>query len=409
VSAIGCCAQTTLFSCQDGKLLVDDCTAQDGPKCGWNPDSGGYACGFSGADPAGEWPLACDLAPPADVVVDVPLPGTCQRIEFPGCCDGQTVRWCDGMGLHAMDCSANPPPLDKCGWNGSKGYYDCGGSGSDPTGQYPHYCPAVDVDVVSDAGTGPQCKLGTLIAVGCGDVTWEGCCGQGAALYFCEGGKYLCSLECGKLQPPNNVCGWLAAGGYYDCGGQGADPSNEHPETCAGLPVQEDAMAPDESSPVPACADVPAGGCCDGSLLNWCEDGTPRAFDCVSLAADPVFSAYVYCGTNPVTKKVDCIKKPDPAAPVCGAPLKPEPPEDVVQAEPHAELQVEPADLGTPEKAESLADAGPRKDSSVLVIPTEAGLEEEKKKPGGCNAGAGTAWWLLLLTLAPLLRRRRCP
>ncbi len=413
VTAVGCCAQTTLFSCQVGKLVIEDCVALGSSTCGWDEATGRYGCGFDGADPAGVWPLACDLTPPEDVVADVPLPESCQGIEFAGCCDGQTVRWCDGTGLHAMDCTGNPPPLDQCGWNGSKGYYDCGGNGGDPTGLLPLYCPAVETDVVSDTGAGPQCKLGTLVAVGCGDVTWEGCCGDGASLYFCEGGKYLCSLECGKLQPPNNVCGWLAAGGYYDCGGEGADPGNEHPLACSGLPLPQDVAQQDEGAPPSTCPDLPEGGCCEGPVLTWCENGIVRTFDCLTLSSDPVFGAYIHCGTNPVTKKVDCIKKPDPAAPVCGAPVLPEPVPEVLPDIP-AEAVPEPLDLPLLEKVEPVDDSGAGGESTGLVIPAENAPEQEiKKKSGGCGVGdTGTAWWPLLALLPLLLRRRRaacCP
>lgn len=400
---------STLFTCQGGKLVIEDCVASGTPDCGWDPQSGRYACGFSGADPEGSWPLACDLTPPADVVSDVILPESCQGIEFAGCCDDHVVRWCDGSGLHAMDCSGNPPPLDQCGWNGLKGYYDCGGIGGDPTGQFELYCPAVDTDVVTDTGTGPQCKLGTLVAVGCGDVSFEGCCGENAALYFCEGGKLLCSLECGKLQPPNNVCGWLAAG-YYDCGGQGPDPSNEHALECSGLPVPADVTTqPDESAPAPVCEDIPAGGCCLGSVLNWCENGTPRAFDCASLAADPVFAAYVNCGTNPVTKKVDCIKKPDPAAPFCGKAPQPEP-VDLGPAEVLPELAAEAPDLPDTDSGETLSDSGAGGESTGLVIPADNKPEEgPRKSSGGCGIGPlpGNTGGPLLLALAFLLVRLR--
>jgi hypothetical protein len=62
IPQIGCCDGDTLKVCLDGMISVEECGAM-GLSCGWIPNWG-YGCGGQGADPNGQFPLAC--------------PGSCQ-------------------------------------------------------------------------------------------------------------------------------------------------------------------------------------------------------------------------------------------------------------------------------------------------------------------------------------------
>jgi len=319
------------------------------------------------------------------------------------------------MGLQTMDCGENPAPFDECGWNELKGFYDCGGSGSDPTGQNPVYCPTVVDDIVEETQVTPECKVGTLYAVGCQSVPWEGCCGDDGLLFFCEAGQYLCYLDCSVLLPPADVCGWHAGvNGYYDCGGDGEDPSGEFPLSCPPLQIEEDVVSPDVPSTEEACPGIPATGCCQGSLVVWCESGQESSVDCTSLAEDPIFADYVHCGTNSLTGKADCLKKPDPSPPECSTEPKP----DTVEPGGQEEGGVEPVpDFEAraevrPDVSESPGEPGAagddliyRNDGSGIIIPVEVEPPPKKKKSGRCSVGAapGAQVVELLLLLVLLL------
>jgi V8-like Glu-specific endopeptidase len=60
----------------------------------------------------------------------------CNEVPFQGCCDGNTLFWCDTDTLRMEQCVDTG-----CGWSGSpqQGYV-CGGTGSDPASEYPRTC-----------------------------------------------------------------------------------------------------------------------------------------------------------------------------------------------------------------------------------------------------------------------------
>ena len=335
VTVKGCCSDGTLAKCVDGALQVTDC---DG-SCGWSLESKTYVCGGAGPDPTGVSPLQC----PAPVTEDVSVewPEVCEGVTWEGCCKGTTLFWCDGLGLQSLPCGNNPAPLATCGWTGgADGQYDCGGQGSDPAGTW---------DLACDEGLGEivepppedECTVGETIQVGCGGVSFSGCCTDGKDLVFCEGGELLCALHCAQLPSPLNTCGWKLAGetGFYDCGGDGIDPSGQNPIYCPDWTPDEDIVVDgggDIEGPW-GCPELPVGGCCDGAVLHTCKDGSDAAFDCASLAADPVFGDYVHCGLDEASGAVSCLKKDDPTAPSCDLPVEPipdavePPPSDVVE------------------------------------------------------------------------------
>jgi len=387
--------------------------------CGWLAEEGSYGCGGSGTDPSLEYGIECPLAPVDDIVEDSGSLADCDGLTFAGCCSGDVLYWCDSGGIHALDCSLNPAPLDTCGWSGVQGYYDCGGTGADPTGENPALCPDLAVDA-----SGPEeiavekCTVGTLYATGCMDVPFEGCCGPDGALYFCEKGKYLCVLDCNALLPPLDTCGWHPGlAGYYDCGGDGADPDGLYPYSCPSIFELPDLVS-DETGQVEAtCPTIPSTGCCDGTYLKWCEAGLSQQFDCATMASDPVFGAYVYCGTNDTTGRADCLKKPDPSPPACISDT-PEPPPEV--SETYLEL---PPELmpDVPVSAEVIPDGlagesvtdegGGNGEGSHFVIPAVEAEPEPKKKSGRCSSsprsrGEGGLPLLALLLLLVSVRMR---
>lgn len=407
ITSAGCCAESTLLDCDGGELIITNCLSDGADSCGWDPLEGEYVCGGEGADPAGTHPLNCPAAPPQDVVEEVLLPEACNGLSFVGCCDDEVLRWCDAGGLHSLDCATNPAPFDKCGWNGAKDYYDCGGDGVDPSGEASPFCPALQTDVVIADAQAPECKVGTLVAQDCETIPWEGCCDAAGALFFCESGKLLCKLDCSGLVYPSNTCGWHAGQpGYYDCGGEGSDPAGEFPYACPLTEVPVDVVTQDVT--LASCEGIPDSGCCEGTMLHWCVNGLVRDFDCGSLASDPVFGDYVYCGSNPATDAADCLKKPDPSPPACVSDVLVEPPPEpaVEMVEVFAEVVEQPdKSSGETVKPEVLAEVG-TSDGSGLVIPPDGVVEPEpKSKKDGCAAGAqskSVPGWLLIAALALL-------
>jgi len=58
-------------------------------------------------------------------------------ITTAGCCDTETLYYCDSGSLKSIDCLSSP----KCGWNATKSFYDCKtGGGVDPSGKNPKGC-----------------------------------------------------------------------------------------------------------------------------------------------------------------------------------------------------------------------------------------------------------------------------
>ena len=59
-------------------------------------------------------------------------------LGYEGCCDNNALVWCENGKIDKVDCMQNPV----CGWQASKGYYDCGSDMADaePTGMFPLNC-----------------------------------------------------------------------------------------------------------------------------------------------------------------------------------------------------------------------------------------------------------------------------
>ena len=201
----------------------------------------------------------------------------CGVVSFVGCCDEQVSRWCQSGGLHTEDCVDGG-----CGWDSANGYYDCGFSGQDPSGQHPQDCyncvPTCSGRACGGDGCGGTCGAcggGLTCAEGqcvsdteCGGLTEVGCC-SGDSVRFCSGGV-TSSFEC-----KGGGCGWSTSGpmlGWYDCGGLGADPSGAAPHFCP-------ACTPDCGGKT--CGNDGCGGSC-----GTCDGGTQCLYGkCVVQAA----------------------------------------------------------------------------------------------------------------------------
>jgi hypothetical protein len=166
----------------------------------------------------------------------------CGLVTAEGCCkDGTHRYWCEGGVLCVEECF-----FADCGWTLLDGY-----ACDTLMGMNSNDCPPIPT----------QCDP-------CGDVTEPGCCDDDV-LYWCEDGC-LQTIDCYWNDAPDDVCGWDPASGFYDCGGDGADPSGVSPWSCDGTCV-------------PDCAGKACGpdGC--GGACGTCAEGT----QCVSGACEP--------------------------------------------------------------------------------------------------------------------------
>ncbi len=116
----------------------------------------------------------------------------CGAIDHIGCCKSGTLFFCEGGELCSLSCNKIP----QCGWDESKGLYDCETTGgADPDLDYPLECPVA---------SGGECQ----------GVDYSGCC-AGSWVYWCDG-KELQGFDCGANKE-HNTCGTNAAASVADC------------------------------------------------------------------------------------------------------------------------------------------------------------------------------------------------
>jgi len=116
-----------------------------------------------------------------------PTEDPCKGVSFEGCCEGDTLTWCQDKQLRTQDCDAAT-----CGWDGGNNFYNCGteGGASPDTEKFPHQC-----------GGGTECTPTCADDQQCGD---DGCggscgdCGEGASCYSgkCKADAPPCEHEC---------------------------------------------------------------------------------------------------------------------------------------------------------------------------------------------------------------------
>ncbi len=249
----GCCSPLgNVYWCEDDELRGVDCSQQGGggpggggQSCGWANNQGYYWCGADGEDPSGTFALACDFGPcepdcEGSVCGGDGCGGSCGTCEDDELCESGACVVCE------PDCEGKDCGDDGCGGQ-------CG--------------------TCSDE---EQCVSGQCSEDGCGGVTFEGCC-DGNEAAWCEEGVL-------QGQSCDNGCGWVSQGGFYDCNGEGSDPSGEHELACPG------ACAPDCDGK--SCGDDGCGGDC-GS----CEDGVACSDEGQCLGCVPSCDG-VECGDD---------------------------------------------------------------------------------------------------------------
>jgi len=247
-----------------------------------------------GADPAsdsvgdgGTWPAVC-------LGFEEPSGPSCNGVGTAGCCDADgRVVWCQEGRLYCHDCRRNPEGERACGWRAAGGSagYDCGGTGSDPTGIFPRECrepcrPDCGGRECGSDGCGGYCgtcendracENGRCVDPGAAypevcrgfqepsggacpeDLGTYGCCDDLGRVVWCDRGRLYCN-DCSRNPAPRSSCGWFQQEGFqgYDCGGDGEDPSGAAKRACG-------------ESCEPRCGTSRCGpdGC--GALCGRCE------------------------------------------------------------------------------------------------------------------------------------------
>jgi agmatine/peptidylarginine deiminase len=262
-------------SCVDGK-----CQSGSGGyngECGTSADCSGpaWVCNYNdcgGTEPAG-----------------------CGDITYEGCCDGNLLKWCEYNKLQSQNCS------NGCGWNSSKKYYDCGYTGSDPSGNFPKACPGTctpnctgkqcgDNGCGGSCGTcesGKTCQNNQCVGCTpnctgkqCGDNGCGGSCGTCESGKTCQNNQCVgCIPNCTGKQCGDNGCGGLCGTCQegYQCDSNGQCILKEDP--CKGISWE---------------------GCCDGNMLYYCENNQLITEDCTSKpkCGWSTWSQYYNCGTK---------------------------------------------------------------------------------------------------------------
>ncbi len=115
----------------------------------------------------------------------------CGAVAVEGCCDGETLYFCEAGELCELSCGVMP----HCGWSDDRLLYECETDGmAEPSGKFSKECP-----------TG-----------GCPGVDYVGCC-AGETVVWCDGASVQ-SLDCSS-NPGKNRCGFNADKGVADCVG----------------------------------------------------------------------------------------------------------------------------------------------------------------------------------------------
>ncbi len=164
------------------------------------PSCAGKQCGGDGCGGS------CGTCPTGQTCTNGKCVGgsNCNGITYEGCCDANTLNWCEDGQLKTQDCSWDP----KCGWNGQQGFYDCGTQGAtDPSGTLPKACPGSCQPNCGGKQCGPDGCGGSCGGCPPGSTCQEGTC-QGGCTPNCSGkqcGPDGCGGSCGNC-PEGQSC-----------------------------------------------------------------------------------------------------------------------------------------------------------------------------------------------------------
>ncbi|MFT7624840.1 MAG: agmatine/peptidylarginine deiminase, partial [Myxococcota bacterium] len=315
----GCCDGSTLNTCNASGATTQACGGQG---CGWSDATMSYQCGGSGGGPIAAAPLSCGATCTpsctgsacgsdgcggscgACASGETCVSGQCEApddpcggISFQGCCEGNTLKYCDNGQAQSVSCN------DGCGWQSGQGWYNCGFTGTDPTGANPKACASECT---------PDCSGKT-----CGDDGCGGSCGSCSGGQTCTGGQCECVADCsGKLCGGDGCggsCGTCAGGSSCSTSGQCVDDcapdcsgkacgTDGCGGTCGTCDAGATCTATGQCQAAQGCGDLTFDGKCEGNTLIWCQDETINDFECSELGA---FECKAEPGTTPPNH--DCL------------------------------------------------------------------------------------------------------
>ncbi|MBM4394983.1 MAG: hypothetical protein FJ087_04760 [Deltaproteobacteria bacterium] len=370
----------------------------------------------------------------------------CLGISEIGCCAGAINKYC-WNGLQSEDCGA-----DGCGWDADNGWYGCGGSGTDPNGEYSIDCP----ECTWGSCEGRECgDNGCMAGVSCGECpagktcspdgkclsgypeaclgegepsadscegsveSYEGCCDNKTRVVWCDEGKLYC-LDCmASENPESQQCGWGSEEQpFYICGGTGEDPTGTAPLECAEGPVCTPECTDKEcgnggcADQADACGKCAAGKVCSAEFK--CVDCAPNCLD-KECGDDGCGGKCGECGAGEACEAGKCKCVPQCTGKVCG--------DDGCGATCGTCKTGETCEAGkcvgttTPETGtpDVPATDAPKTDTPAGDVPagdtpTGDGTGGGSGGGGGCTAGAGATaipFALLLSSLGLAVLRRR--
>lgn len=314
-SAASDCSSSLCLQTSDGSFCSQYCgTPETGAGC-----PAGYVCvGLESPPPNGDGVCystgsgvtcgngKCEPGEYYDICAADCIVAGCGPINDIGCCDSNTLVWCEGGSLYKINCSDT-----QCGWDSAKSFYNCQTSGgTDPSGANPKSC----------LGGGAVCGNGVCesgeSSIGCpADCKQSAVCGNGK----CETGETAtnCASDCKTgTVCGNGVCesGETTSNCSADCKvvnlcGNGVCDNGENYQNCAGDCVDM------------GCGGIEEWGCCDGTVVKWCESEKTKMIDCGASACGwNAGGGYYDCGQ--VTKEDTSGLHPrncaGTAGPVCG-------------------------------------------------------------------------------------------
>ncbi len=276
----------------------------------------------------------------------------CGKIDSYGCCDGDTLKICQGGCLKVKDCTP-----DSCRWDDTWSSYDCMWSGDgdreDPWGMHPRQCPSCTPSCsgkqCGDDGcggscgkctSGQQCKNGKCVACTpncsgkqCGDDGCGGSCGSCSTNETCKNGKCepKCTPNCSGKQCGDDGCGGSCGScpANHDCingkcvcrkqctGKQcGPDGCGGSCGTCAsGSVCTFNGLCCQPNCTGKQCGGDGCGGSCGTCQSGYscvggkCVGGAPPQWTCASTK----YGASDGCDCNCGAYDPDCDKQPVPA------------------------------------------------------------------------------------------------